>query len=139
MREIAEGVHRLGSTHHNFYVIAEGGKVTVVDSGGSRDIRQLDAGLAALGMGPGDVEVVLITHAHTDHMGSAAQASRRGTVVKGHEAELPVLRGDRPIRQVTTSQLPLWRPAVWAFLYVMLRSGAAGCATHSQRRRGCRR
>ncbi|NNC93548.1 MAG: MBL fold metallo-hydrolase [Acidimicrobiia bacterium] len=124
MHKVDDGVHRLGSHHHNFYVVVEGGKATVVDSGARKDHSQLLSGLASLGLGLDDVEVVLITHAHTDHMGSAAQAARAGTPVKGHEAEIPVLRGDRPITQVKTSQLPLWKPGVWSFLFVMIRAGA---------------
>ena len=126
MRTVDDGIHRLGSRHHNFYVVVEGGKATVVDSGARRDYSQLVSGLIGLGLGLDDVEVILITHAHTDHMGSAAEAARSGAAVKGHEAEIPVLRGDRPVKQVTTSQLPLWKPGTWSFLVAMLRAGATG-------------
>lgn len=126
MRAVDEGIYRLGSRHHNFYVMTEGGKATVVDSGARRDYSQLVSGLASVRLGLGDVEVILITHAHTDHMGSAAEAARGGVSVKGHEAEIPVLRGDRPVKQVTTSQLPLWKPGVWSFLFAMVRAGATG-------------
>ena len=126
MRKVDDGIHRLGSRHHNFYVVVEGGKATIIDSGARKDYSQLVAGLIALGLGLEDVELILITHAHTDHMGSAAEAARAGTTVKGHEAEIPVLRGDRPVEQVTASQLPLWKPGVWSFLLAMVRAGATG-------------
>lgn len=121
-----DGIYRLGSGHHNFYVIVGGGKATVVDSGARKDYSQLASGLASVGLGLDDVEVILITHAHTDHMGSAAEAARGGVAVKGHEAEIPVLRGDRPVEQVKASQLPLWKPGVWSFLFAMVRAGATG-------------
>jgi len=126
MRKVDDGIHRLGSRHHNFYVVVDGGKVTIIDSGARKDYSQLVGGLIGLGLGLEAVEVILITHAHTDHMGSAAQAARAGTVVKGHEAEIPVLRGDRPVEQVKTSDLPLWKPGVWSFLLAMVRAGATG-------------
>jgi len=126
MKRVDDGIHRLGSRHHNFYVVVEGGKATVVDSGARKDYSQLVSGLIGLELGLGDVEAILITHAHTDHMGSAAEAARNGAAVKGHEAEIPVLRGDRPVTQITTLQLPLWKPGTWSFLFAMLRAGATG-------------
>ena len=126
MQTVDDGIHRLGSHHHNFYVVVDGGKATVIDSGARKDYSQLVSGLSGWGLSVDDVEVILITHAHTDHMGSAAEAARSGAVVKGHEAEIPVLRGDRPVKQVTTSQLPLWKPGVWSFLFAMVRAGATG-------------
>ena len=126
MRKVDDGIHRLGSRHHNFYVVVEGGKATIIDSGARKDYSQLIAGLIGLELGVDDIDVILITHAHTDHMGSAAQAARAGAAVTGHEAEIPVLRGDRPIEQVKTLQLPLWKPGVWSFLFAMVRAGATG-------------
>ena len=124
MHVVNDGIYRLGSSHHNFYVVVDAGTATVIDSGARKDFAQLVTGLSGVGLDLDDVEVILITHAHTDHMGSAAEAARAGPAVKGHEAELPVLRGDRPIEQVKTSQLPLWRPGVWSFLFAMVRAGA---------------
>jgi glyoxylase-like metal-dependent hydrolase (beta-lactamase superfamily II) len=124
MHAVDDDIYRLGSHHHNFYILAESGKATVIDSGARNDYRQLVAGLSVVGLSVDDIELILITHAHTDHMGSAAEAAHSGTTVKGHEAEIPVLRGDLPVHQVTTSQLPLWKPGVWSFLFAMVRAGA---------------
>ena len=128
MQEVSPGIYRLGSAHHNFYVVAEGGKATIVDSGGSRDFSALEQALAALSLRFDDVEVMLITHAHTDHMGSASATSKRGVTVKGHSVEVPVLSGRRPISQIRSTRLPYWKPATWAFAVAMLRAGAAGAS-----------
>lgn len=123
MQQVADGVFRLGSRYHNFYVLIEGGKATVIDAGGSKEIAKLDQGLGLLGMTRNDVEVILLTHAHADHIGFASQASEAGTSVKAHEAEAPFVRGDKSGHSVRPSQLPLWKPAVWGFLIALIRVG----------------
>ena len=128
MRQVADGLYRLGSKHHNFYVLHDGGKATIVDSGGSKDFSAMERGLASLGLGFDDVEVLVITHAHTDHMGSGRAASKRGVVVKGHEAEIPVLSGSRPISQIKPTHPALLKPTVWPFVVAMLRAGAGGAS-----------
>ena len=128
MQQVAEDVYRLGSKHHNFYVVKEGGKATIVDSGGSSDFPAMEGGLADLGLTFGDVEVLVITHAHTDHMGSGRKASKQGIAVKGHEAEVPVLSGARPISQIKPTHPALLKPAAWPFVVAMVRAGAAGAA-----------
>ncbi len=123
MQEVAEGVYRLGSKYHNFYAITEGGKATVIDAGASKEISKLDACLASLGMRRQAVELILLTHAHSDHIGFAAEANGSGTAVKSHEDEAPFVRGDKRGYSVGPTQLPLWRPAVWRFLIALIRVG----------------
>ncbi|MCB2225026.1 MAG: MBL fold metallo-hydrolase [Actinobacteria bacterium] len=123
-REVAPGVHRLGRDRHNFYLVVEGGRATVVDAGGSAELSLLQTALAGLGMALGDVEAVLLTHAHTDHVGFAALASRQGIPVKAHEDEAAYARDRSAGSQMSVTDLPLWRPAVWVFLAEMIRAGA---------------
>ena len=126
MQQVADGLYRLGSKHHNFYVVRDGAKATIVDSGGSKNFQALERGLGELGLGLADVEVLVITHAHTDHMGSGRRVSKAGVSVKGHEAEVPVLSGVRPISQIKPTHPALLKPAVWPFVVAMLRAGATG-------------
>ena len=42
MHQVGEGIYRLGTVIHNFYVIAEGGKATVVDAGCSKEFPKLE-------------------------------------------------------------------------------------------------
>ena len=124
MEQVAEGLYRLGRKHHNFYLIVEGGQATVVDAGGSRELPLLEAGLAALDLTLDRVEAVLITHAHTDHIGFARRVSERGVSVKVHEAEAAYAMDGSAGSQVGTTDFPLWKPRAIVFLAEMIRAGA---------------
>lgn len=62
----------------NCYLLV-GDPLTVVDPGPHMQSTResFDAGLAALGYGVGDIEQVLLTHQHHDHVGLAAEVARR--------------------------------------------------------------
>lgn len=124
MEHVAEGIYRLGRKHHNFYLFAEGGRATVVDAGGSRELPLLEAGLAELGLTLDGVEAVLITHAHTDHIGFARQVSERGISVKTHEDEAAFAMDESAGSQVGITDFPLWKPRAIIFLFEMVRAGA---------------
>lgn len=124
MEQVAEGLYRLGRKHHNFYLFVEGGRATVVDAGGSRELPMLEAALAALGLSLDSVEALLITHAHTDHIGFARLLEKRGTSVKVHEDEAAYAMDGSAGSQIGPTDVPLWKPRVIAFIAEMMRSGA---------------
>jgi glyoxylase-like metal-dependent hydrolase (beta-lactamase superfamily II) len=124
MEQVAQGLYRLGRKRHNFYLFAEGGRVTVVDAGGSRELPVLEAGLSALGLKLDDVEGLLITHAHTDHIGFARQAEKKGISVKAHEDEAAYAMDGAAGSQIGMTDLPLWKPRAIAFIVEMVRAGA---------------
>ncbi len=97
--EVAPGIHRLGRKRHSFYLIAEAGKVTVVDA-------------------------VVVTHAHTHHIGFAGAAAERGIPVEVLEAEAAFAMDRSAGSQVDMTDLPLWKPRVILFLTEMVRAGA---------------
>jgi glyoxylase-like metal-dependent hydrolase (beta-lactamase superfamily II) len=69
--EIAEGVRRLGTRWVNWYIVEDGARLTVVDARLPQYWDQLTAALAAMGRGISDVEAVVLTHNHFDHIGCA--------------------------------------------------------------------
>ncbi|HZC30531.1 MAG TPA: MBL fold metallo-hydrolase, partial [Gaiellaceae bacterium] len=70
---VADGVVRLGSELVNFHLVEEDGAVTVVDAGSPAYRTQLEDGLKLLGRTKEDVAAVILTHAHEDHLGFAAE------------------------------------------------------------------
>ena len=124
MIEIAPDTYRLGSSHHNFYVVTEGGRATVVDAGCSKEWPKLVAGLGEIGLGPDDVEAIVVTHAHADHIGFGREAQQNGLRVKVHEEEETRALGTYEGKAaIAIHQMPLWKPATWRFAIALMKEG----------------
>jgi len=121
--QVAEGIYRYGSRFHNWYLIEEGGKFTGVDAGCSKDWSEMESTMADLGKTPDDIEAVIISHGHADHVGFAADAHTHGVNVKIHEDDEFRLAQTREGYSVGVSDLPFWRPRAIAFLVTLVRHG----------------
>ncbi len=94
--EIAAGVHRFTLGIANWYMVADAGKLTVIDAGTKSDWRLLLSALAELRLTLSDVDTVLLTHAHADHTGFAERARREaGATVRVHEADADSARSGK--------------------------------------------
>ncbi|MFD7704674.1 MBL fold metallo-hydrolase [Streptomyces caelestis] len=125
VRHVTEGTWLVHGTNTNWVILAEGDAVTLIDTGYPGDREGLLASLAEVGSSPEAVTAVLITHAHSDHLGSAEYLSAAyGTPVYTHEAEVPHARRDF-LHQVTVGQVLRngWRPGVLPWAAHALRSG----------------
>ncbi|WP_059015736.1 MBL fold metallo-hydrolase [Mycobacterium sp. M26] len=91
-QEVADGVWLLGSRRVNFYAITEDRSVTLVDTGFYGHLRYLNAWLAATGRSHRDIEAIVITHGHADHLGFAGEFDRRGVPVYVHERDVEAAR-----------------------------------------------
>lgn len=96
----------------------------MVDAGGSAEFGLLHSALLELGPTLDAVEAILVTHAHSDHIGFAGRADRRGIPVKVHEREAAFARDRTGGGQVAPGDLPWWRPRVFLFFIEMVRAGA---------------
>jgi glyoxylase-like metal-dependent hydrolase (beta-lactamase superfamily II) len=124
-RDVAPGVHRVCDSFVNWYVVEEGGWVTVVDTGLPTSWESLHGLLASLDLIPGDLAAVIITHAHLDHLGFAERArTELGVTVWIHGDEVWLSR--HPLRYKTERQpLPYLRHGqAWKSLGGILRTGA---------------
>ena len=92
--EIAPGIHRLGEGLVNVYLLEEAGEVTIVDAGAPGYWKSLPAELAAMGRSLDDVRALVLTHAHSDHIGFAERIRRkRGVPVSVHPDDAALARG----------------------------------------------
>ncbi len=80
----------------NVYVWNDGAEVTLIDSGLPRAAGEIEQGLRALGFAPDQVRRVILTHAHDDHIGSAADLAEWGPEIWAHHADADIVRGERP-------------------------------------------
>lgn len=86
--EVAPDVFRLGSHLFNCYLVREGDRFTLVDGGLPGYWSHLTDTLSALGATVRDVEAVLITHAHLDHVGFADRVRKEsGARIFLHSAD----------------------------------------------------
>lgn len=112
-RDAAEGIHRLEIAHTNTYLVETGDRLLVVDAGLPAAWPHLQLAVHDLGYTPDQVEGLLLTHAHFDHVGTAARMHRDwGTPVFVHP-------GDRHLAAHPYS----YRPQTNRFGFVALHPG----------------
>ena len=130
--EVAPGVHRFPSGAFNWYVIEEAGRLTVVDAGFPGHYELLLAGIAGLGLGIKDVEAVLITHAHADHVGFAERLRREsGAPVFVHRDDR--LKIGRPLQLPWTGLISnAWRSYTRRMLLHATANGVFGLPSVSR-------
>jgi glyoxylase-like metal-dependent hydrolase (beta-lactamase superfamily II) len=91
--DVAPGIHRIEDAYTNWYLIDDGGRLTIVDAGVPTSWQSLHEALSELGRRPDDIEAVVLTHAHFDHVGFAERARKElGVPVYVHENDVPLTR-----------------------------------------------
>jgi glyoxylase-like metal-dependent hydrolase (beta-lactamase superfamily II) len=68
--KITEGIHQVDGTNCNTYLIEEEDKLILIDTGFSRSDKKIVKYIEGLGRKPTDVQTIVITHFHIDHVGS---------------------------------------------------------------------
>jgi glyoxylase-like metal-dependent hydrolase (beta-lactamase superfamily II) len=120
--EVAEGVHRLTQGVVNFYLVEEGGKLTLVDAGAPGDWDAFARAVGSLGRPLEDLDVVVLTHAHSDHTGFAERArTDAGAIVRIHRDDEQMARtGAAPKNQSGVARY-LLRPEAYRTLFGLMR------------------
>lgn len=95
--EVAPGIRRVGPGLANVYLVEEAGAVTIVDAGMPGYWKALPGELVAMGRTLEDVKAVVLTHAHSDHIGFAERIrTERGVEIRVHELDELRARGQVP-------------------------------------------
>jgi glyoxylase-like metal-dependent hydrolase (beta-lactamase superfamily II) len=96
--EIAPSIHRIGADSKvDAYLIEDGGRITIVDAGVAGLYRDLPDELASMGRTIEDVDALLLTHGHSDHIGFAERLRTEHHVpVSVHGSDAALARGEVP-------------------------------------------
>lgn len=93
MTQSSPPIHRLDLMMSNAFLVGEGANRILVDCGADVAYNRLRKGLDRLGVRPGDIKMVLLTHAHPDHAGNARRLQEDfGAKVAVHATEADWLR-----------------------------------------------
>jgi glyoxylase-like metal-dependent hydrolase (beta-lactamase superfamily II) len=122
---VADGVVRLGTELVNWYLLEEDGRVTIVDAGTPAYRPQVDQGLKLLGRQPADVAAVILTHAHSDHIGFAEPVrAELGIPVLVHADDEQLATTGKALGKREASLLPYLRYGhAWKLLGHLATSG----------------
>jgi len=69
--KIVEGIYQVEGTNGNVYLVEDGDKLILIDTGLPRNDKKIIKNIVALGRKPTDVSTIVLTHFHIDHVGSA--------------------------------------------------------------------
>jgi glyoxylase-like metal-dependent hydrolase (beta-lactamase superfamily II) len=123
--EVAPGVHRITRGVTNFYVVEDRGRLTLVDAGTPKDWDAFIAAIGSLGRTIRDLDAVVLTHAHSDHVGFAERARTTAhATVRVHELDEAVATGAEPPKNEGSMMRYLLRPAFYRTALSLLRRGA---------------
>jgi len=120
---VREGVYRLGTEWVGWYLLVSGDGITVVDCGFEGYYEQLPDALSTLGRSVAEVSAVVLTHYHTDHVGSAERIrTEAGATVFAPEGDQHGVRGERvPLPDGLLGNL--WRPRMVRYMAHAARNG----------------
>jgi len=125
--QVVDGIHRLGDHYVNWYVLEDGGRLTVIDAGLPGHWEQLPSLLTSIGRTVDDIVVVLLTHRHPDHLGCAErirQAAQARVLIHGDDADGARRGGIDPPTTLGSARL-LIRPAMIRYVIDVSRAGGA--------------
>ncbi len=130
--EIAPGIYKFDTGPFNWYLIEESGRLTLVDAGFPGHYRQFKAGMESLGFLNKDIEAIVLTHAHADHIGFAEKLRKRSKApVFIHKADAKMAQ--RPLQLPWLGLLSnAWRKYTATMLGVAIVNGVFTLPSMSQ-------
>ena len=112
---ITDGVFQVKAIGARVTVLAEGGKVLLVDAGLRGSGSTITRGLRAAGLSPDRIGRVVVTHAHPDHSGGLGELTEgRKIAVAAHPLEADIIDGTVAAPNPLQCRMLAWmaRPAL---------------------------
>lgn len=126
IQRVAEGVYLLEKALTNCYLVVDDDGIVLIDGGLPRHWPLLVDALRRIGATPDDIDAVILTHAHFDHVGMCDRLLRKHQVVtRVHPKDQPLAR--HPYRYAHESprvRYPFRYPAALPILARMTGAGA---------------
>ncbi|MEM1612196.1 MAG: MBL fold metallo-hydrolase [Desulfurococcaceae archaeon] len=98
-RHILKGIHLVRGRVSNIYIVEHGGGLIVVDAGMNGDSDVLVEYIKDMNRSLNDVEYIIVTHAHRDHVGGLYPLKgKTKALVVAHRAEVPAIEGATGIK-----------------------------------------
>lgn len=123
---LERGVLRLGSSMVNWYAVMDDGRVTLIDAGLPKHADTLEADLRSVGRELSDIEAVVLTHAHPDHIGVTGFLRARGVPVYVHREDAGMLaNGGKPTEGKAEKSMMAYagHATMWRLMGHLIRGG----------------
>jgi glyoxylase-like metal-dependent hydrolase (beta-lactamase superfamily II) len=125
---VADGVYLLERAHVNCYLVVSDEAIVLIDAGLPRTWPLLTTVLASIGATPGDIDAVLLTHGHFDHVGMCDRLSNEHRLpIHVHDADRELVRHPyRYAHERARWAYPFAYPRSIPILAGMVAAGAVG-------------
>lgn len=108
--KVTAGLHRLDLGGVNVYLIEDGRELALIDTGFPGQSGAILSAVEGLGRRPTDLRHIVLTHAHPDHVGSAAAlVTATGARTYMHRLDVPIAEGRIENRPLEPAPDPLMR------------------------------
>lgn len=95
-KNVADGVHCVEDSYVNWFIVEDDDGLTIIDAGLPTSWASLQQALGDLGKQLDDIQALVLTHGHFDHLGFAEQLrSEVGVPIYIHDNDVPLTRHPR--------------------------------------------
>ncbi len=101
-------IHRLQLGYSNAFCIETANGLVLIDTGLKNNLKTIAKQLQKNGLELSMIKIILITHAHPDHIGSLAElANATNAEIRAHKIEAKIMRGEELIQNAKPDSLSL--------------------------------